>query len=159
MDDSDQLNFETRYYEALQLFQDLWLGATLENIFGILRRKPTFLCNFDGIRRDLNLHTSAYRGLQEISIKQIVGSVGRDQDFTRHFRPRRRNMRSRWAGVYASATSPIGLPPIKLYQVCDSYFVLDGHHRVSVAYNLKIRTIEAEIITFSTNVCLPTVCL
>ena len=29
----------------------------------------------------------------------------------------------------------INLEPIQVYQVLDNYFIIDGHHRVSVAKN------------------------
>ena len=38
-----------------------------------------------------------------------------------------------------------GWPSIKVYQVGNLYFVEDGHHRVSVARQLRITLIEAEI--------------
>lgn len=153
MDHNDQ-----RYFEAQELFQSLRYQTGLEKSLGLLRRKPSFLCEFEGIRRDLHLHTQIYRGVQEIPLSQIMGSVGKSQDFTRHFRPRRRNMRDRWAKVYTGVTGLAGLPPVKLYQVCDTYFVVDGHHRVSVANYLRARTIEAEVIAFSLDICLPAAC-
>jgi uncharacterized protein (DUF1015 family) len=38
-----------------------------------------------------------------------------------------------------------GWPPIRVYQVGNLYFVEDGHHRVSVARQLGLKLIEAEI--------------
>jgi hypothetical protein len=38
------------------------------------------------------------------------------------------------------------LPPIKVYQIFDSYFVIDGHHRVTVAKKeMKAAAIDAEV--------------
>ena len=38
------------------------------------------------------------------------------------------------------------LPPIKHYQIFDSYFVIDGHHRVTVAKKeLNATAIDAEV--------------
>ncbi|MDX1522296.1 MAG: universal stress protein, partial [Anaerolineae bacterium] len=45
-----------------------------------------------------------------------------------------------------------GVPPIDVYKVGDVYFVLDGNHRVSVARQLGITHIEANVIEFKTNV-------
>ena len=37
------------------------------------------------------------------------------------------------------------MPPIDVYQVDDSYYVIDGHHRVSVAIATGHTTIEAHV--------------
>jgi hypothetical protein len=39
----------------------------------------------------------------------------------------------------------VPLPPIKLIQVGDCYYVRDGHHRLSVARALGEQFIEAEV--------------
>ncbi len=44
------------------------------------------------------------------------------------------------------------MPPIKLYQVGDAYFVLDGHHRVSVAREHGVEFIDAEVIEVQSRV-------
>ncbi len=148
-----------RYYEAQVLFQRLRFRAAIESLLNALRGKPASLCSFDGVSRDLRLRSHVYRGLQDVPLRQIVGSVGREQDFTRRFLPRRRHLRNRWAGVYTFVTGSAGPPPVKLYQVCDSYFVIDGNHRVSVAHYLKVPTIQAEVIAYTTDVCISAACL
>ena len=45
-----------------------------------------------------------------------------------------------------------GFPPIKVYKVGDTYFVLDGNHRVSVAVHRGHKTIEAYVWEFETPV-------
>jgi hypothetical protein len=47
---------------------------------------------------------------------------------------------------------PTGFPPVDLYRVGEAYFVVDGHHRVSVARALGSRTIEARVKEFVTPV-------
>jgi hypothetical protein len=63
-------------------------------------------------------------------------------------------MRDRWSKVYELATTVEGLEPIEVYKICDSYFVVDGNHRVSVAHRLQSPTIEARVIEWTTPVCL-----
>lgn len=150
---------DIRYYEAQLLFQRLRFRAAVESLLNILRGKRALLCSFEGISRDFHLRSHVYRGVQEVPLDQIVGSTGRDQDFTRRFLPRRRHLRNRWVGIYTLVTGSAGPPPVKLYQVCDAYFVLDGNHRVSVAKYLKTPTIQAEVITFATDMCIPAACL
>ena len=51
-------------------------------------------------------------------------------------------------------TIPRGLPPIKVYLVADLYFVLDGHHRVSVARQRGWTHIEAIVYEICSQVSL-----
>ena len=45
-----------------------------------------------------------------------------------------------------------GLPPIDVFRVGELYFVRDGHHRVSVAIALRLRTIDAYVTEVLTRV-------
>jgi hypothetical protein len=85
-----------------------------------------------------------YRGIQDIPLRQIVGTVGRQHDFSRRFHPLRKGILSRWVSLRLLARDD-GWPPIRVYQVGNLYFVLDGHHRVSVANYMRFHTIEAEV--------------
>ena len=85
-----------------------------------------------------------YHGIQDIPVRQIVGTVGRPHDFSRRFHPLRKTIRSRWAELWRLALDG-GWPPIEVYQVGNLYFVADGHHRVSVANHLGFLAIEAEV--------------
>jgi hypothetical protein len=40
------------------------------------------------------------------------------------------------------------LPPVELYEMGDAYFVVDGHHRVSVARYHQVPTLEAAVAKF-----------
>jgi hypothetical protein len=41
------------------------------------------------------------------------------------------------------------LPPVKLIQIGDLYFVRDGHHRISVARAMGQEAIEAEVTAWT----------
>lgn len=88
------------------------------------------------------------RGLQDVPVKEITGSVGRDQEYTRHFLPRLggENDKERWRKIYTLISTGGGLPPVELYRVGRDYFVKDGHHRVSVAKYLDWESIQAHVI-------------
>jgi hypothetical protein len=102
-----------QFHEGQSLFQGLRYGAVFEKVLGAVRGNPTFLCSFEGVRRDLQLHDAVYQGIQEVPLSLIVGSVGRDHDFTRHFRPLRSELRDRWAGVYIRMMGLTGYPRSK----------------------------------------------
>jgi hypothetical protein len=121
-------------------------------MIGLLRGKSAELMSFEDIRVRLRLHDESYKGLQDVPLDRIIGSVGRYRDFTDNFLPKTNEMRERWSRVYAKANSLEGLPPIELYQIDDVYFVRDGNHRVSVAREIGSKTIQAHVTELPTSV-------
>ncbi len=61
----------------------------------------------------------------------------------------------RWVSVGAAAPVVGDLPPIEVYKIGDSYFVLDGNHRVSIARRQGVVYIDAYITEVRTRVPLP----
>ncbi|MBP8974760.1 MAG: acetylxylan esterase [Anaerolineae bacterium] len=114
-------------------------------------RQPLALLSFEEVQQKLRLKQSAYRGLQQVDLDKIVGSVGRYHDFTRTFLPLVESDGPRWQRV-AELQWEQGLPPIELYKVGDVYFVKDGNHRVSVARQFGATTIEAYVWEYETPV-------
>ena len=72
-------------------------------------------------------------GVQVIPLDQIVGSVDKVKDFDRRFRPTSDRSRQRWQRLAEKSRMGEYLPPIDVYKLGNLYFVIDGHHRVSVA--------------------------
>jgi hypothetical protein len=85
-----------------------------------------------------------YLGIRPIPVSQVVGTEGRGGDFDRDFQPRRPDVRERWRRV-EQAFPDAGFPPIVVYQLGDAYFVIDGHHRVAIARQQGMETIDAEV--------------
>ncbi len=127
--------------------------AFLERVYSTLglSKRPASLLSFEEVQERLRLTQSAYRGLQQVPLDQIVGSVGRYNDFTRTFLPLIEGDSYRWRRV-AELQFEMGLPPIELYKVGDAYFVKDGNHRVSVARQFGAKTIEAYVWEYETPV-------
>jgi hypothetical protein len=125
--------------------------AAVEDILAQLRGQPADLLPFEEVRQKLHLASRSYRGLHEVPLDKIVGSVGRYRDFTRSFLPRRSRLRQRWSRVDRLAAEQ-GVPPIELYKVGDCYFVLDGNHRVSVAHQAQSPAIEAHVWEYQTRI-------
>ena len=89
-------------------------------------------------------------GLQVVPISAIVGTVDRERDFDRHFRPTSARVRGRWEQIAGAMRRGEPLPPVDLIRIGEIYFVRDGHHRVSVACALGHADIDAyvtEVIT------------
>ncbi len=109
------------------------------------------LIPFEDVRSKLRLFQNSYKGVHEIPLDKIVGSVDRYQDFTREFLPLVDSDATRWKRV-AALQRGHGLPPIEVYKVGDAYFVKDGNHRVSVMRQLDAPTIEAHVWEYPTPV-------
>ena len=86
-----------------------------------------------------------FAGIKTVKLSEIRGSAGRHNDFDAAFQPLTANSEQRWLRVATARQERLGLPPVQLIQVGDSYFLLDGHHRVSVARARGEREIEAEV--------------
>lgn len=126
--------------------------AFQEDLLALLRKRPADLLPFEAVKENLHLANYSYRELQSVPLDNIVGSVGRYHDFTRHFWPRQDTLKDRWARIAYAMLWRGGLPPVHLYQVGEVYFVKDGNHRVSVARYLGAPTIEAYVWEFHTRV-------
>lgn len=137
---------------ALEDFRRAHRQAVMQEILAHVTRTSANLMSFEEVRQRFKIDGGSARGLQEIPLEAIVGSVGRYTDFTRTFLPRLVSDQERWANVKAAATSLQGLPPIEVYQIGRVYFVLDGNHRVSVARQLEATHIKAYVTEFKTRV-------
>ncbi len=88
------------------------------------------------------------RGTRTIPLKSIVGSVGRYHDFDCHFRLHHHLPTAKLEHVKDLMRGGVPLPPVKLYQIKDEFYVLDGNHRVAAAKELGHQEIEACIVEF-----------
>src|SRR5687767_2862322 len=137
--------------EAQKHWERARQAVVFERFTGLLPSRTADLLSFEEVRDRLRLVQKTYRGLHEIPLDNIIGSVGRYRDFTRTFLPRNADLQERWQRVNAVAATQ-GVPPIEAYQVGEVYFVLDGNHRVSVARQNGAKTIEAHVWEFPTPV-------
>ena len=131
--------FDTDYSAARS---KAFFNAVLARLAG----RPNRLLSFDEVKDKLRLRGSAYRGIQTVPVKNIIGSVDRYRDFDRAFLPAQTHTANRWKTINRFYYRDEALPPVKLYQVGDAYFVLDGNHRVSVAREHAAEFIDAEVI-------------
>jgi hypothetical protein len=126
--------------------------AFWNEISAFLRRRPNRLLPWDEVRGKLGIRGQIDRGVQAVRVDQIIGSVGRYRDFDRAFLPTQSRTAGRWRSIARAHYDDICLPPVKLYQIGDVYFVLDGNHRVSVARERGMEFVDAEVIEASTRV-------
>jgi uncharacterized ParB-like nuclease family protein len=88
------------------------------------------------------------RGVCSVSVKQIVGSVGRYQDFDSEFRLMLHMPSDRLQRIKEAMKSGKMLPAVKLYQIKDEYYALDGNHRIAAAKEIGRHEIDAKIVEF-----------
>jgi hypothetical protein len=87
-----------------------------------------------------------------IQLDDIVGTVDRQREFDRRFRPTSGRVRSRWEHIAAAMRRGEAMPPVDLLKIGEIYFVRDGHHRVSVARALGRSDIDAIVTEVHTRV-------
>jgi len=97
-------------------------------------QRPPTLLSYEEIKEKLRIGGPIYRGMKTIRVDQIAGSLNRYHEFDRAF------------------YQEVNLPPVVLYKVGEVYFVVDGHHRVSVARGQGQTFIDAEVRECATRV-------
>ena len=122
------------------------------SFFSWFNGKDNRLLPFDEVRRLLPYQGQHYLGMRMVPLRQIIGSVGRYQDFDRAFLPRRSELSSRWVRIDMAHLQDVILPPIEVYKIGEAYFVKDGNHRVSVARERGQTEIDAYVIEIDTPV-------
>lgn len=126
--------------------------AFLNRVRAVIEGRPTTLLSYDEVKSALHVGGPIYRGVQTVRVDQIVGSLNRYHQFDRAFLPTEDQIRSRWQSVDRAFYQDISLPPVLLYKVGQVYFVVDGHHRVSVAREQGQEFIEADVRECATKV-------
>jgi hypothetical protein len=113
-----------------------------------LRRAPddvNVILPFDEVVAALGRRGERRLGLQTIKLDTIVGTVDSSRDFDRRFRPTSGRVRERWERLALAQRRGEPIPPIEVYRVGGLHFVIDGHHRVSIAMATGATTIEAYV--------------
>ena len=126
--------------------------AFLNRIGSVVSGRPTTLLSYDEVKSALHIGGPIYRGVRTVRVEDIVGSLNRYHEFDRAFLPAVDTTGSRWQSVDRAFYQEVSLPPVVLYKVGQVYFVVDGHHRVSVAREQGQEFIEAEVRECSTKV-------
>jgi hypothetical protein len=138
--------------KAIEAFSRARRKAFWRQIWATLRGQPNDLLSFEQVREKLHLGGLIYRGVQAVPVGRIIGSVDRYRDFDRVFLPSQNHTAERWRSIGRAFYSDVSLPPVQLYQIGDVYFVFDGNHRISVAREMGVEFIDAEVTECQTRV-------
>jgi len=150
----DEFNDQSSFIRLLagQDFEQAFRKGFWRSVFGWFRPSNNQLLPFDEFRKVLTLRGQYEKGIQQIPLDKIIGSVGRYNDFDKAFLPKQRHTRMRWINVDMANLQDIVLPPIAVYKIGEVYFVRDGNHRVSVAREKGQAFIDANVIELVTDV-------
>jgi len=129
---------------AINLFNTSRWKANIEETKNFLFHLNRSLLDLSEIPTH-QIRSRHYGRIKPVGIEKICGTMGRSTDFDHRFSPLSDRIRDRWVGVAVAHLQNIPLPPVTLIQICDYYFVEDGHHRISVAHALGEIAIDAEI--------------
>ena len=130
---------------ALKLYRYARCRCRWAKVWSVLTGRPCTLFDLDEVRAVCTLGSGYSGGMRTVPIGLIGGSEGRSQDFDAGFRPLRSHCRERWVRIAVARLMRTPLPPVTLTLVGDCYFVVDGHHRISVARALGQTGIDAEV--------------
>ncbi|UCF97996.1 MAG: Lrp/AsnC ligand binding domain-containing protein [Spirochaetaceae bacterium] len=110
--------------------------------------RPTTIKRFRDEQKKEGAYEYRDRGQQTITLSKIVGSVNRYLDFDSKFRLKKDRPRERLLAIRNIMDKGKPLPPVELYQIKESYFVVDGNHRIAVAKERGFNEINARVIEF-----------
>ncbi|MEU8639995.1 chromosome partitioning protein ParB [Amycolatopsis sp. NPDC048633] len=128
-------------------------GQVLSRLSTWLRREPddvNIMLPFHEVVEALGYLGESRIGLRVIKLDSIAGTVDRSRDFDRRFRPTSARVRERWERLALASRRGEEIPPIEVYRVGELHFIIDGHHRVSVAHAQGLSTIEASVTVVRT---------
>jgi hypothetical protein len=138
---------------ALEDFDAARFRAFRRALRSILTGRDRRLASIEPALKAAGLEGRSFGGVREIPLDRLIGSAAppsKTGDFDPGFLPVNRRLRDRWTRIYLAMVEGDELPPIDVYKVDDYYYVIDGHHRVSVARSLGRDTINARVVEIKT---------
>ncbi len=118
---------------AISMFEQMHARGRRRQIWHNLIRKPWRLLDLNDIASLLKVEGRYHAGAMTINITEIQGSVNRSRDFDRKFFPIQKYTQPRWVSIAAARLNDVFMPLVELVCMENIYYVLDGHHRISVA--------------------------
>jgi hypothetical protein len=113
----------------------------------VRRRAPERLEVLDDQSGEVAVAERRALGVQVIAIGSITGTAEelKARAFDREFRPEAASS-EHWKRLWLAEAHGAALPPISVYRLGDRHVVRDGHHRISVARDHGLLTIEADVV-------------
>ena len=112
------------------------------------------LLELSDVERRLKPFGRRYLGVRQIPLDALVGTDSRADAFTRDFRPLHSFSRDRLRSL-RRAYADGAFPPIVAVKLGETYFVIDGHHRVALARRDGQAAIDGDVTELVARVALP----
>jgi len=133
---------------AADLFRHIRNQALLKRLWSALTGRSGRLLPLASVEAACTVVECRNAGTRTVPIDRIRGSSNRCRDFDAGFRPLHSHEQARWLRVAAARLRGAKLPPVELIEAAGLYFVVDGHHRISVARALGEAEIRARVTTW-----------
>ena len=133
--------------ETERLFARFKRRRLWDGVWGWASRRSATLHDLESAVGANTSLSSRDAGEQTVSLDRIIGTVERSRtfDFDSDFRPISDHSKQRWVAVATLFRRGRYIPPVDLIQYGESYFVIDGHHRVSAAKALGWSRLQAQV--------------
>lgn len=134
--------------QSYALFNRVMIKGYIRRFFDRLFRKSFELYSLSNILQNGSPQYAMETGLHAVPLHLVVGSENRCKDFDKQFTPFSERNHQRWLRISDMFIKGESIPAVELIQVGQSYFVRDGHHRISVAKALGKKFIDAKVTVF-----------
>jgi hypothetical protein len=140
------LDQQTARMFAYEQFEKLIASGKLRRLWAKVRGQSRRLLDLNEYLMGCTLTEQRYAGTRAVPVDQIRGSENRTEDFDTDFYPVAEYMQHKWINVAIGVLTGAQMPPVELIQVGDTYFVRDGHNRISVARSMGQTHVDAVVI-------------
>lgn len=134
--------------QSYALFNRVMIKGYIRRFFDSLFRKSYELFSLSNILQNTSPQYAMESGLHAVPLSLIMGSENRCNDFDNQFTPFSERHHQRWLRISDMFIKGENIPAVELIRVGQSYFVRDGHHRISVAKALGKKFIDAKVTVF-----------
>ena len=136
--------------KAQKLFERALRTGRRKHHWASVRGQSRALLSLDAVQRSAQITHRHYVGGQTVPLSAIAGSVDKATGFDVDFLPSSDRSENRWVRVATAMLRGLTLPPVELIQVGETYFVVDGHHRISVAHSMDHTHVDAVVTIWET---------
>ena len=130
---------------ATERFNRIRSRGMFLRLWSMLTGQNQSLLNLHDVEQQLDIRERRYVGAKTVTIEQIRGSENRCGDFDAAFRPLQNHTRERWVNIAVAMDNGKPMPAVDLVEIGGTYFVRDGHHRISVAREIGQECIDAHV--------------
>ena len=130
---------------ATRKFRLMYKKSWLARLWAFLTNRSARILELRAVEKAVKIRGRRYEGVRTVHVACIRGSENRVNDFDAEFHPLHSRDETRWVNVATAMLDDHAMPPVELIKVQDTYFVRDGHHRVSVAKALGQEEIDAVV--------------